>query len=169
MNPTMYLILNRSLGMSAGKIAAQASHAAVKAYRISDPKMIDKWYLGNHYTKIVLMADDETQLSNMQEYIEVRGFKTQMIIDEGRTEIPAFTKTALGIEIVDKSDPHVQETFSEFKIYKEVKEEVPVHKFCISREWLSRSGKNYFGKQIGDRGVLKSIIPGEADLEYEIV
>ncbi len=129
----MYIFINRGLGMSAGKIAAQASHAAVEAYRISDAHMVNAWYEGGHYTKLVMQADDAEQLSTIQEYIEARGFKTSLIIDEGRTEISPFSKTALGVEIVDKADDHVLATFSEFKTFKADK---PVE--APKRRWIGR-------------------------------
>lgn len=113
----MYIFLNRRLGMSTGKAAAQAAHAAVEAYRISSPKLQDAWYLGNHYTKLVMDAENADVLSTYERYINDRGFKTSLIIDEGRTEIPAHSKTALGVEIVDKTDEHVQATFDHFKLY----------------------------------------------------
>ena len=106
--------------MSTGKSAAQASHAAVEAFQVSKPTMVNAWNAGGHYAKIVLMAEDEAQLTTIREYIEERGFKTRMIIDEGRTEIKPFTKTALGVEIVDKSLDHVAETFGSFKTYKDL-------------------------------------------------
>jgi peptidyl-tRNA hydrolase len=122
MKPVMYLFLNRGLGMSTGKAAAQAAHAAVEAYTISDSKLVGAWESGGHYTKIVFHAEDETQLGNIEQYLNERGFKTRLIIDEGRTEIKPFTKTALGVEIVDKDVPHVLDTFSEFKTYKDLKD-----------------------------------------------
>lgn len=118
MNPVMYIIANRGLKMSPGKLAAQVAHAAVEAFRLSESHMIQKWDRGKHYTKIVLSADDEQALSNMEHYLRDRGFKVVPIIDEGRTEIKAFTRTALGVAIVDKDDLHTMETFSSFKTYK---------------------------------------------------
>ena len=115
--PVMYIFLNHGLNMSVGKAAAQAGHAAVEGYRLSSFKAQDAWYLGNHYTKIVLKADDGEQLTTVERYLNDRGFKTSLIIDEGRTEIPAFSKTALGVEIVDKSDAHTAATFGEFELY----------------------------------------------------
>lgn len=121
MKPVMYIFLNRDLGMSTGKASAQVAHAAVEAYRLSSETMIDAWYLGNHYTKLVMLAEDANHLRSIKEYIEERGFKTKMIIDEGRTEIAAHSPTALGVEIVDKDDPHTAATFESFKTYKEKK------------------------------------------------
>lgn len=115
----MYLFLNRGLGMSTGKSAAQAAHAAVEAFRISDPSLIHEWYLGGHYTKLVMAAVDAEHLGTIERYIEDRGFKTQLIIDEGRTEIVAHSATALGVEVVDKDDPHVAATFGAFKLYRD--------------------------------------------------
>lgn len=127
----MYLFLNRGLGMSTGKSGAQVAHAAVEAYRASDPKMIEAWYSGGHYTKLVMLAEDEAQLTNIQTYLQDRGFRTGLIIDEGRTEIRPFTKTALGVEIVDKTEPHVADTFGEFKTYKD--KAVPAPRRIIGR------------------------------------
>lgn len=105
--------------MSPGKIAAQAQHAAVEAYSMSLPSLIKQWRLGGHYTKLVMLAEDDTHLLTIERYIDARGFKTALIIDEGRTEIRPHSPTALGVEIVDRDDPHTAATFSEFKLYRE--------------------------------------------------
>jgi PTH2 family peptidyl-tRNA hydrolase len=118
MNPVMYIIANRGLRMSPGKLAAQVAHAAVEAYLISDEKMVSRWYRGGHHTKIVLGVDDEMAMANVEQYLKERGFKVKQIIDEGRTEIKPFSRTAIGVEIVNKTDPHVEDTFSSFKTYK---------------------------------------------------
>lgn len=136
MNPVMYIILNKSLGMSTGKAAAQASHAAVEAYRLSmslhperheppaahmnatplhERNEVRLWYKGGHYTKIVLEAEGD--FGHLSDYLDARGFRNALIIDEGRTEIDPFTPTAIGCAIVDKDNPHVQATFGEFKLY----------------------------------------------------
>lgn len=133
----MYIIANRGLKMSPGKLAAQVAHAAVEAYRISDEKILTRWYRGGHHTKIVLGADDELAMTNMEAYLEKRGFKTHQVIDEGRTEIKAFSRTALGVEVVDKDSPHVAETFSSFKTYKPLPPENPSNASNVPRthEW----------------------------------
>lgn len=118
-NVVMYLFLNRGLSMSVGKASAQIAHAAVEAYRVSSTEMIEKWYEGGHYTKLVMLARDNEHLRNIQAYLEERGFKTKLIIDEGRTEVAPFSPTALGVELVDKDDPNVEATFSSFELYKE--------------------------------------------------
>lgn len=142
----MYLFANRGLGMSPGKLAAQVAHAAVEAYRISGPLMVDAWYSGGHYTKLVMLAEDEIQLDNIQRYLEGRGFKTSMIIDEGRTEIKPFSKTALGVTIVDKLDEHVSDTFGSFQTYKETKllrEAIGSAYGIVDPKHLTRKGKQF--------------------------
>ena len=109
----MYLIANSSAHMSAGKLAAQAAHAAVEAYRISDQDILSEWYVGGHYMKVVLEADD---LTVAERYIRDRGFDTVLIIDEGRTEFKGLTPTFIGVEVLDKDDAHVKATFGEFKL-----------------------------------------------------
>ena len=121
MDATMYIFVNKGLGMTAGKLGAQAAHAAVEAYRVSSDSMIHKWYIGLHYKKLVMQANDDTHLMTIERYLNDRGFKTRLIIDEGMTEIPAHTATALGVEVVDKDSDHVRATFSEFKLYREPK------------------------------------------------
>lgn len=126
MNPVMYILVERDNPMSAGKLGAQIGHAAVEAYRLSckqderepgnfqESSIANRWRRGGHYTKIVLMTDD---LNTAFEYIGARGFNVVKIIDEGRTEVSPLTRTALGVEIVDKDSAHVQDTFGLFKLY----------------------------------------------------
>jgi peptidyl-tRNA hydrolase len=130
MNPVQYIIANPALRLSAGKLAAQVAHASVEGVRISakepwgnpwDSSLVNRWYQGGHYAKVVLQSDD---LTLAQKYIEGRGFKTALIIDEGRTEIEPLTPTALGVEIVDKDWPHARSTFGDFKLYRELPPEV---------------------------------------------
>jgi len=119
-NPVMYLVANKGLGMSPGKLAAQTAHAAVRAYLTSGLAIRSEWLkLGE--TKIVLEARDTEHLLSVREYIEKRGYRTYLIIDEGRTEIAPHSPTVLGIEILDKDDPNVKFTFSSLKTYKEDK------------------------------------------------
>lgn len=119
MKPAMYLFLNKGLGMSTGKSAAQVAHAAVEAYRISPDNWIkESWYKGGHYMKLVMECRDADHLRDTERYLNDRGFKTALIIDEGHTEIAPITPTALGVQLVDKDDAHTAETFSSFRLYK---------------------------------------------------
>lgn len=136
MKPAMYIFLNRGLGMTTGKCCAQVAHAAVEAYIISQPAMVEAWYQGGHHTKIVMLAEDTDQMLMIQRYLEERLFETKLIIDEGRTEIKPFSPTALGVEIVDRDEPHVISTFESFQTYKELK---PKPKKKNGWKWHPRS------------------------------
>ena len=116
MNPVMYLFVNKKLGMSPGKLAAQVAHAACNALRASKPELVEAWYKYGFYTKLVMEARDEKHIENIKTYLEARNIKAEMIIDEGRTEIEKHTITALGAEIVDKNK--LGPIFQEFNLYK---------------------------------------------------
>lgn len=123
MNPVMYILLNKSLNMSTGKAAAQAGHAAVQAFRASDPNSnaLRVWDKGGHYAKVVLQT---YSIETAERYINDRGFKTALIIDEGRTELDGLQRTAIGVEVLDKDNPHVAATFGEFDLYKDERPKV---------------------------------------------
>lgn len=136
MKPAMYLFINRGLGMSPGKIGAQAGHAAVEAALLSNPstgraskhvwdpewdKLWDAWREGLHYAKYVMEARDTEHILLIDRYLNERGFRTHLVIDEGHTEVPAMSATALGVALVDKDDPHTSATFSSFKLYRDEK------------------------------------------------
>ena len=116
-NPVMYLFVNKGLKMSTGKAIAQGAHAACEAVRISNPDMVKAWNEFGFYTKMIMEARDENHLATIQKYLEERNVNSIMIIDEGRTEIPKHSKTALGAEIVDKNT--LGPIFQEFDLFKD--------------------------------------------------
>lgn len=133
MKPVMYLFANKGLGMSPGKLAAQVAHAAVEAYKLTvsnNPEILEEWYKGGHYTKLVMEARDEGHLITIRYYLRERGFQNVLIIDEGRTEISPHTVTALGVEVVDRDDEHTSATFGEFRTFRVDK---PAKKGLFSR------------------------------------
>jgi peptidyl-tRNA hydrolase, PTH2 family len=133
MKPKMYIFLNKGLGMSTGKSAAQAGHAAVEATLLSKPEQLDPiyappkvalweaWREGLHYAKYVMEADSQQHMQNIERYLIDRGFRTALIIDEGHTEVAPLTITAMGVALVDGDDQHTRATFSSFKLYKDPK------------------------------------------------
>lgn len=118
-NSVMYIFINKSLHMSAGKLGAQAAHAAIEAYKISKEGLVDEWYLGRHYTKLVMQASDEQNILTIQRYLKEREFESKIIVDEGMTEIDPHQITALGVEVVDRNDPYTWATFGTFKLYQD--------------------------------------------------
>ena len=129
MNAVMYIFLNKGAGMSTGKAAAQAGHAAVNAYCLSleavasgnqtAARVQRSWWEGGHHTKIVFEVDSAERLKTIARYINDRRFRTALSIAEGHTEVEPFTPTALGVELVDKDLPHVAATFGGFKLYRD--------------------------------------------------
>ena len=119
-NPVIYIFLNKSLGMSVGKAAAQSAHAAVFAAAESDTSEQQLWRINPHKTIIVLEARDENHMRSISTYLQQRGFYSYMIVDEGVNEIDPHTITALSTCIIDKNDPHTKETFSTFSLYKDL-------------------------------------------------
>lgn len=124
MKPVQYIIADHTLRMPPGKLAAQVAHASVEGVRLSarepganpwDASLVNRWYRAGHYAKIVLESDD---LAVAERYLNDRGFKTALIIDEGRTVFEGgLTPTAIGCEVVNKDWPHTAETFSIFHLY----------------------------------------------------
>lgn len=137
MKPVMYIFVNTEAGMSPGKLAAQAAHAAVEAYRISENPKIDAWYVGGHYTKLIMDGGSELRLKIIKDYLEWRGFSSELIIDEGRTEVEPFTATALGVEIVDKDVEHTAATFGDFRTLRPPRPEQPKRRWW-QRPWFVR-------------------------------
>lgn len=139
MKPARYIFINRGLGMSPGKIAAQAAHAetlAMHDYFATCLKAIELdpeddawvrhqeelyaiWYGYGHYAKYVMKGDDSVQMSTIESYLNWRGYKTYLVIDEGHTEDTYMVPTALAVELVDKDDQRISSIFSTFRMYKE--------------------------------------------------
>jgi peptidyl-tRNA hydrolase len=126
-----YIVANKSLGMSAGKLAAQVGHAAVKGFQMSlenelatltkgpaDPSPLNEWDKTGH-TKIVLEARDTEHLIAFREFAKSRGYGSYLIIDEGRTEVAPHSPTALGFPILDKADRDVAHTFADLRTYRD--------------------------------------------------
>lgn len=119
--PVSYIFVNKGLQMTAGKIGAQCFQAGMGGYLLSDPQLQAIWWKqGGHHTTLVMQTSDQITLQNIQDYLKERGFKSFMMIDEGMTEVDAHTKTSLGVEIVDKTDPHVRKTFESFSLYRDI-------------------------------------------------
>lgn len=148
MNVVQYIIANQGVGMSPGKLAAQVAHASVKGYELTlgtvspvrDDKTIAAWNDTGH-AKIVLSARDTEHLLTTERYLIERGHRVALIVDEGRTEVPPLTPTALGVELLDKDDEYIKFSFSTFKTYREPKPEKTLEtdrRFLPHYRWLWR-------------------------------
>jgi len=96
---TMVIVTRKDLKLSAGKLAAQASHAAVNCILTGQkvvPDLIKTWQ-NNGARKIVCEIQDLTSLKRLYGEARELGLVAELISDAGHTEIPSGTVTVLGI------------------------------------------------------------------------
>jgi len=95
----MVLVTRKDLKLSPGKLAAQVAHAAV-ACALSTKKNNSKWF--NKWQiegakKAVVKVECIEDFFSLKEKAEQLKIGAHIIEDAGHTEIPAGTKTILGI------------------------------------------------------------------------
>lgn len=97
------IIVRVDLGMSTGKLVAQATHASLesalkvmKRDSIFKSNIFDSWKKEGG-KKVVLRVESESALKKLGADCIKLGLKCALIKDAGLTEIPAGTVTALGI------------------------------------------------------------------------
>ncbi len=98
----MYIVIRKSLELSAGKVGAQCGHAVqylMQALRHRNHSATEEWLQTTDHTKIVLGASDE-------EFIQVQGENPEhfKVIDLGRTEVEPNTVTAVALWPMRKSE-----------------------------------------------------------------
>ena len=94
-NYVMYIIVNGGLKMRSGKTAAQVGHAIHKITEVCVKTRKKLWrkYNSNCCPKIVLRTKDQDELLEIIERTQSL-YKTY-VIDEGRTQIPPDSLTAI--------------------------------------------------------------------------
>jgi len=90
------LVMREDLGMSPGKLASQAAHAAVAACNLTSKDDLDEWGRTGT-TKIVLGVYGQDILISLYKTAVSRYLPAALICDEGRTEVTPGTITGLGI------------------------------------------------------------------------
>lgn len=90
------LLIRKDLGMSKGKIAAQAAHAAVDATLQSNKKLIKNWR-SQGMKKIALKVENEEELLKLVNLAQNEDFAVSLITDAGRTEVDPGTKTCAAL------------------------------------------------------------------------
>lgn len=119
-NPVIYVFLNKSLGMTVGKAAAQTAHAVTRSMiLINDEKHRAKWLQSPHQTVIVLEARDENHMRNIRDYLDERGVPVAEVIDEGVNEIDPHTWTAMATPILNKDAEKTYKALSTFNLYRD--------------------------------------------------
>ena len=95
----MVIVTREDLDLSPGKLAAQVAHAAVNC-ALETKKQNSKWFSkwqSEGAKKAVVKVDCENDFYPLIEKAEHLKIVSQIITDAGYTEIPAGTKTVLGI------------------------------------------------------------------------
>lgn len=89
------ILMRTDLKMGKGKIAAQACHASLGAYKKSGKLNIRKWELTGQ-KKVVLKVSSEEELLELYGKIKFEGIPCALITDAGHTQIEPCTKTCVG-------------------------------------------------------------------------
>ena len=95
----MVIVTRKDLKLSEGKLAAQVAHAAVAcalSAKQSKPKWFKKW-MDEGGKKAVVKVECEDDFYPLKEKAAELEIDIIIIADAGHTEIPAGTKTVLGI------------------------------------------------------------------------
>ncbi|KYK29762.1 peptidyl-tRNA hydrolase [Thermoplasmatales archaeon SG8-52-1] len=111
----MVIVTRKNLELSAGKLAVQVAHAAVLCSfdtKKKNSKWFNKWQ-NEGAKKAVLKVENEQDFYNLKEKAENLKIVSHIITDAGFTEIPAGTKTVIGIgpapsNLIDQITGHLQ-------------------------------------------------------------
>jgi len=97
------IVVNGSLKLPRGKLAAQVAHAAVAAFCVASRKAKRKW-LGTGMPKVVLRTDSEEDLRRLLALALKRRIPAQLIHDAGKTVVAEGTITCLGLGPADEDE-----------------------------------------------------------------
>lgn len=95
----LVIVTRADLPLSAGKLAAQVSHAAVDCALLTKKNKSDwfsKWQREGG-KKVVVKVESLDEFFTLKEKAEKLDICTSLISDAGHTEIPEGTQTVLGI------------------------------------------------------------------------
>lgn len=120
MSTKQVIVIRADLKLRRGKECAQVAHAAsmwLRDYALECSKSAEinlpaatltteqqAWLTGN-YRKIVVKCLSEKELRHIADMAESRGLRTHMVTDDGLTEVPPGTVTALAI------GPYIEQFF----------------------------------------------------------
>jgi len=101
----MCIVLRMDLGMSTGKLIAQAAHAAVGASELGKKENHKAWrrWRDEGAKKVALEAESLEEIEELAEKANKLDIVNILIQDAGHTEVPPGTVTALGLG-PDRSD-----------------------------------------------------------------
>ena len=107
------IVVNQSLRLPKGKLAAQVAHAAVGAFVQAEDEARVNW-LEEGMPKVVLEAPAEADLLRLLEQAVQLGIPALLVEDAGRTVVPAGTITCLGLGPAD--DDQIDRITGELKL-----------------------------------------------------
>ncbi|MDD3159434.1 MAG: aminoacyl-tRNA hydrolase [Candidatus ainarchaeum sp.] len=113
MELVQYIIINNSLGMNKGKIAAQACHASVLVLEKVDDAIIDDWK-NQGMKKIVLKINSTDDLIKKFQFVKEKKLPVALITDAGKTQIAPGSKTCFACGPIDEKIGQVY--FSDLKL-----------------------------------------------------
>ena len=90
------VVVNESLNLPRGKLAAQVAHAALSSFLVADTHSQRDW-LSLGMPKVVLRCDSADELVDLQHKADAAGLPCALIRDAGRTVVAEGTITCLGI------------------------------------------------------------------------
>jgi len=106
------IVARKDLNLSKGKLSAQVAHASVSAADKSEWK---KDWMRQGQKKSVLKVDNLKELIDVFMRAKDSGLPTELIQDMGKTEIPAGTKTCVGIGPAPEEE--IDKVTGELKLY----------------------------------------------------
>ncbi len=90
------IVVRKDLKMSQGKIAAQAAHASLEAYKATPFEGQLEWEAWGS-KKVILKAESLRSVIEIQKRAKKADLPYALIKDAGRTEVKPGTVTAIGI------------------------------------------------------------------------
>ena len=90
------IVVNESLRLPGGKLAAQVAHASIGAFLEANHSARAEW-LASGMTKVVLACESTAALLALQDLAAAAGLPEFLVEDAGRTVVAAGTVTCLGI------------------------------------------------------------------------
>ena len=98
----MAICLNSELGMSKGKLCAQAAHGALSAFRAAHggteaQRTLLRAWLREGQAKVVLRAAGEDALLALHAAAVARGLPCSLVRDAGRTQVAAGSLTCVAL------------------------------------------------------------------------
>jgi PTH2 family peptidyl-tRNA hydrolase len=100
----MVVVVDKSLGMSAGKLGAQVGHGVLCAEKLADEAVVQEWYDKDMMRKIILETEGLMNLKQTYYQAVKKGLPAFAVVDAGLTEVPKGTMTCVAIGPCDSED-----------------------------------------------------------------